>query len=202
MDLQTTVTLLATLAAFALVLLFPSKASAHCDTEDGPAVRDGRTALRTGSIAYALKWIDADGEDEVRAAFGAAQAARESGDDTAAVDRAFVETLIRVHRAGEGEPFEGIKPAGTPIDPVVAAADDSLVTGDIGGLRGLVARERLPELERRFQTALARKDFDVNDVQAGRQYVAAYVSYVKFAEGEEHGDDHHHRHEHDHRRFE
>ena len=71
-----------------------------------------------------------------------------------------------------------------------------------GGLRGLVARERLPELERRFQTALARKDFDVNDVQAGRQYVAAYVSYVKLAEGEEHGDDHHHRHEHDHRRFE
>lgn len=118
------------------------------------------------------------------------------------MDRAFVETLIRVHRAGEGEPFEGIQPAGTPIDPVVAAADDSLVTGDIGGLRGLVTRERLPELERRFQTALARKDFDVNDVQAGRQYVAAYVSYVKFAEGEEHGDDHHHRHEHNHRRFE
>ena len=32
-------------------------AAAHCDTADGPAVTDGRRALETGNVNFALKWI-------------------------------------------------------------------------------------------------------------------------------------------------
>lgn len=41
-------------------------ASAHCDTEGGPAVTDGRKALQTGNVNYALKWILPEGESELR----------------------------------------------------------------------------------------------------------------------------------------
>ncbi len=44
-------------------------ASAHCDTEDGPAVIDGRRALEEGNVNIALKWVHPDGEAEVREAY-------------------------------------------------------------------------------------------------------------------------------------
>lgn len=163
-------------------------ASAHCDTEDGPAVQDGRLALETGNLNYALKWVSAEGEDEVRAAFDDVQAAR-GGDRFEPVERQFLETLVRVHRAGEGVGFDGIKPTGTEVPPEVVAADAALEAGTIDPLRGLVPDERWSELEKRFATALSKKDFDVDDLDAARDYIAAYVHYFKYAEGE---DEHHH----------
>lgn len=55
-------------------------------------------------------------------------------------------------------------------------------------------RDKQPELERRFQRVMALRDFDVNDLEAGREYIEAYVQFFKFAEGEE--DEHHGVHGH------
>lgn len=46
--------------------LIPQKVSAHCDTMDGPAVKDGVTALETGNINYAYKWIFEEYEEELK----------------------------------------------------------------------------------------------------------------------------------------
>ena len=40
---------------------------------------------------------------------------------------------------------------------------------------------------------MSLKDFDVNRVEEGREYIEAYVQFFKFAEGE---DEHHESHEH------
>ena len=185
----------AAIAAIGLIVLWPRSASAHCDTEDGPAVVAGRLALDTGDSSPALAWVHADGDAEVREVFGLAQRVRALGGEARLLaDRLFLETLVRVHRAGEGASFEGIKPA-AEIDPVVAAADRSIETGEIEPLAGLVPPDRLPELRARLAHALALRDHDVTDVEAGRRWVAAYVRFVKYAEGEEHehGDDSHPR---------
>ncbi len=176
----------AAIAAISVIALWPRSASAHCDTEDGPAVTDGRLALETGDPSPALAWVHAEGDAEVREVFGLAQRVRALGGEARLVaDRLFLETLVRVHRAGEGAGFDGIKPAGQ-VDPVVVAADRSIEAGEIEPLAALVPPERLPELRARLARALALKDHDVNDVEAGRRWVAAYVSFVKYAEGEEH----------------
>lgn len=101
-------------------------------------------------------------------------------------DRLFLETLVRLHRMGEGVGFTGIQPSGTTIDPIVVAADRALETGDDHELMALAPAERREELHRRFQAALGKKAFEVDDVPAGREFVASYVSFFKFAEGEEH----------------
>jgi hypothetical protein len=186
MNLTLLIAVLAAVAIFAGVLLKPSRASAHCDTADGPAVGDGRRALATGNINYALKWIGPDGEDELRYAFDRALAARAHSAEATTEQDVFLETLVRIHRAGEGAGFDGIKPAGAGVSPVVAAADAALESGSPDRLTELVAADRMPRLRSLFGQALARKDFDVDDVAAGRDYIAAYVSYVKYAEGEEH----------------
>ena len=176
----------AAIAGIGVIVLWPRSASAHCDTEDGPAVADGRVALETGDPSPALAWIHPDGDAAVRDVFGLAQRVRALGGEARLVaDRLFLETLVRIHRAGEGAGFEGIKPAGQ-IDPVVAAADRSIEVGDIQPLAGLVPTERLPELQVRLARVLALKDRDGRDVEAGRRWVAAYVDFVKYAEGEDH----------------
>lgn len=183
------------IAAFAvtltLVVLWPKRVSAHCDTMDGPTARDGVKALESADLAYALKWVTPEGEAELREVFKRALAARVLGAAAQEVaDRWFLENLVRIHRAGEGEAFAGLQPAGVPIDERVSAADRSVEEGDLQPLAGLVSAERWPELERRFAEVLHRRDYDLHDVDAGRSYIEAYVSFFKFAEGHEH--DHHH----------
>lgn len=187
---------------------FVRDASAHCDTEDGPAVVDGRRSLETGNINHALKWVHPEGEDEVRAAFAAAIAAQQSGANSDEAAHHFLETLVRVHRAGEGAGFDEIKPTGAHVEPEVVAADQALEIGSIEPLRGLIADDRWEELKRRFDHALSLKNYDTDDLVAAREYIAAYVSFFKYAEDEdehhhghaEHGHEHHghehHRHEH------
>ncbi|NMM18203.1 MAG: hypothetical protein HHJ14_14100 [Cellulomonas sp.] len=176
-----------------LAALKPATVQAHCDTAEGPAVKDGRTALQTGNINHALAWIPADGEAELRDVFEKARKVRTLGAEAAELaDRLFLETMVRIHRMGEGVGFTGIQPAGTQIDPVVAAADAAIAQGSDAALLPMVPAERRAELHERFRAALAVKDFDVDDVAAGRRYLAAYVSFFKYAEGEDHE---HHGHE-------
>jgi hypothetical protein len=182
-------------AVLAVVALWPQRASAHCDTMDGPTARDGLKALESADLAYALKWITPEGEPELREVFERALAARKLGPAAQEVaDRWFLENLVRIHRAGEGAPFTGLQPAGVPVDEKVAAADRSIEQGDLRPLAGLVSTERWPELERRFAKVLERRDYDLHDVDAGRSYIDAYVSFFKFAEGEDHDHGNHHQH--------
>ena len=188
-------TIAAFAAALAIVVLHPQRASAHCDTMDGPTAQDGIKALDTGNLNYVLKWITAEGEAELSSVFERSLATRELGGAAREVaDRWFLENLVRIHRAGEGAGFTGLEPTGTPIDEKVAAADRSIAEGSLQPLAGLVPADRLPELERRFATVLERHDYDIDDVAAGRAYIEAYVSFFKFAEGEDH--DHAHAHVH------
>ena len=170
-----------------LAALKPAAVQAHCDTSEGPAVKDGRKALETGNINYALKWIPADGEAEMRDVFEKALKVRTLGTEAAELaDRLFLETMVRIHRMGEGVGFTGIQPVGTQIDRVVKAADVAIVLSSDADLLPMVPEERRAELDKRFQAALAIKNFDVDDVAAGRRYLAAYVSFFKYAEGEDH----------------
>ena len=182
-----------------LAALKPVTVQAHCDTAEGPAVKDGRKALETGNINYALKWIPADAEVELRDVFEKALKVRTLGAEAAELaDRLFLETMVRIHRMGEGVGFTGIQPVGTQIDPVVKAADEAIALGSDADLLPMVSQERRVELDKRFQGALAIKDFDVDDVAAARRYIAAYVTFFKYAEGEDHEHHGHEGHAHEH----
>jgi hypothetical protein len=181
------------LAVITLMTIMTEKASAHCDTMDGPAVQDGRIALETGNINYAYKWIFEDFEKELKEIFDLSLKTRRLGADAReAADRWFLENLVRIHRAGEGASYDGLKPSGTALDPKVIAADESISLGNMSPIKGLVTMEEYNLLEEKFNRAIALKDYDINDVKAARAYVEAYVTFFKMAEGEDH--EHHHSH--------
>jgi hypothetical protein len=160
---------------------------AHCDTMDGPLIADARKAIEQNNVNYALKWVPAANEEEIREAFRLTMKVRVLSQDAKVLaDKYFFDNLVRIHRTAEGVSFTGVKPSGTPIDKKILAADKSLETGNLSPLKGMVSKEDIPELTERFNKAMSLKNFEANNVAAGREYVEAYVSFFKFAEGEEH----------------
>ncbi|MBP6875331.1 MAG: hypothetical protein KBD56_04615 [Candidatus Eisenbacteria bacterium] len=135
------------------VLVGAPDVRAHCDTLDGPVVTDARRALERGDLFPVLKWIAPQYESETRDAFEhTLDVRRLSPEARELADRHSFETLVRLHRAGEGEPFTSLKPAGT-TDPVLEAADGALQDGSADRLIDAVIRPIASELRVRFDEA-------------------------------------------------
>lgn len=157
-------------------------AYAHCDTLDGPVVGAARKALDSGNVNLVLVWVQKRDEAEIRKAFQRATVVRKAGAEAKELaDHYFFETLVRLHRAGEGAPYTGLKPAGTP-EPAVAAADKAIATGKLEPLAKLVSERMHSGLEKHFHQLSAKKKYNPNDVAAGRAYASAYVEYVHYVE--------------------
>ncbi len=165
------------------MLLLPSWALAHCDSLDGPVVNEARVALEKGEIEPVLKWVQAEHEGTVRQAFVQAHNVRKLNPEARALaDQYFFETLVRVHREGEGAAYTGLKPAGM-IDPPIVKADQALANGSVDKLADAISAHVGQAMRERFAHALAtRQQADIS-VEAGREFVEAYVQYVHFVEG-------------------
>lgn len=168
---------------FAATLAIASAASAHCDTPEGPVLPVVQRALETKDLTPALRWIKPEYEQEIRAAFAKAIEVRKSGGAPQEMaDQYFAETFVRLHRAGEGEPYTGIKPAGGDPGDAVKAADEALKSGNDAALVKLITDSAAKAVQQRFaraRQALAHAD---SSVEAGREYVDAYVAFVHFVE--------------------
>jgi hypothetical protein len=146
-------------------------------------VRTARKALESGKVAPVLAWVQAKDEAEIKAAFDQTLAVRKLGSEAKALaDHYFFETLVRVHRAGEGAPYTGLKPAGGVQDPALAAADKAIDTGKPEAVAKLLVDAVKAGLHERFAHLRALKA-PGDDVAKGRQWVAAYVAYVHFVVG-------------------
>jgi len=171
------------IAAIGLGAIFPSISRAHCDTLDGPVVTEAKVALEKGDVTPALKWVKIKNEDEIKTVFKKASAARSSGKEAKEIaDLYFFETLVRLHRAGEGAAFTGLEPAGT-IEPVVAAADKAIDAGSVDELAKEIGKSAEKAVRDRFGRLMSARKHKDESVGAGRDYVEAYVEYVHFVEG-------------------
>lgn len=156
----------------------------HCDTLDGPVVAAARNALDTGNVNLILPWVPRRGEAEVRRAFRKAIRVRQQGTQAGELaDRWFFETAVRVHRAGEGAPYTGLKPAGLDWGPVVRRAEHAVETGSPDEVTSFLLHAVEHALHERFEQAMAKKSFDVNDVPAARAFVQAQLGFVLWAHG-------------------
>jgi len=154
----------------------------HCDTRDGPVVKAAIKALETGNVNLVLIWVPKEAEKEMKEAFEKTLRARKQGKDAKMVaDDWFFETAIRLHRAGEGAPFTGLKPAGLDEGPVVPRAEKAIETGDAKETIDFVLHTVEEELQHRFKHVISMKKYDENNVAAGREYVHAFINFVVYS---------------------
>jgi hypothetical protein len=132
-------------------------ARAHCDSLDGPVVRDAQAALDHGDATTVRKWVAPEQEPELLEVFGRALATRHLGGDARAVaDRLFFETVVRLHRASEGEAFTGLEPAGS-AEPGLVAADDALARGTVAEIAAELSAAVSEGIEVRFVAVRLRR---------------------------------------------
>jgi len=164
--------------------LFLSEAAfAHCDTLDGPVVAEAKAALEQKDVTPVLKWVKPEHEAEIRDAFEKTLVVRTKGPEAKQLaDMYFFETLVRIHRAGEGAPYTGLKPAGLNLGPAVVGADKALETGEIDSVVVMLTNEVVTGIQVRFHKALEKKKTASESVKAGREFVAAYVEFVHYVE--------------------
>ncbi len=178
-------TLAAMLAALLLgSLAHPAPLAAHCDSMNGPVVKAAKKALETGNVNLVLVWVRPQDEPEIRAAFSRVLDVRQLGPDARALaDYWFFETLVRVHRQGEGEPYTGLKPAGYEPPEGISAADRSIELGSVDRLAEDLAQHAAMAIRERFERVETLRGYDSNSVAAGREWVEAYVEFIHFVEG-------------------
>lgn len=173
----------AAVAAFSAGLLVTSgTALAHCDTLDGPVVAAARKALDTNDVNLVLLWVQKKDEADIKNHFQKTVAVRKAGGQAKELaDMYFFETLVRIHRAGEGAGYTGLKPAGK-VEPPIAAADRSIETGKLQEMAKLISRRMEEGLHRHFEDVMKKKKYDPKDVAAGRAFASAYVEYTHYVE--------------------
>src|SRR6185436_17626228 len=173
----------AAIATVSFGLLAGSGAAfAHCDTLDGPVVAAARKALDTGNVNLVLIWVQKKDEADIRNHFQKTVAVSKAGGQAKDLaDMYFFETLVRIHRAGEGAGYTGLKPAGK-IEPPIAAADRSLESGKLQEVAQLISKRMEQGLHRHFEDMMKKKKYNPNDVAAGRAFASAYVEYTHYVE--------------------
>jgi hypothetical protein len=143
---------------------------------DGPVVTTARQALDAGDVKLILPYVPEDGETEVIEAFDKVLPLHRQVYGTKQVaDQYFFETVVRIHRAGEGAPFTGLKPAGLDVGPVIPVAEKAIETESPDELEQLLVDIVRTEVRKRFDQMLHLKKHAQEDLDAARKYVEAML---------------------------
>lgn len=159
---------------------------AHCDSYDGPVIKDALKALDQNNVELVLKWIEPQQEKEIIPLFHKTYNLRNEDKQVyAIVEKHFLETLVRLHREMEGAPFTGLKPAGSTT-PLVTMADESIANKDVADVVKTVTTHLEQVLSERYATVAKLAKTKDDSVEQGREYVHAYVQYTHTLEALEH----------------
>lgn len=161
-----------------LMFALPITSLAHCDSYDGPVIKDAYKALETNNVSLVMKWISKEQEPEIISLFNKTYKLRSRDKEIyQIVEKHFLETLVRLHRETEGAPYTGLKPAGTTKKIVVLSdlAIDSKSSDDlVGKLNGHIEKV----VREKFNKVTALYNEKDKSTENGRKYVKAYVDYT------------------------
>lgn len=182
------------LILFAILLFSSQAAFAHCDSYDGPVIKDAVLALKTNDVNPVLKWITKDQESEITNLFHKTYKLR-NGDKEVyeIVEKHFFETLVRLHRETEGAPYTGLKPAGS-TKQIILMTDEAIKVGNVDGFLLKFNKHVEKTVREKYDKVLQLSKVKDNSTDLGREFVAAYVDYTHTIEALhgilEHGSDH------------
>ena len=167
---------------FFCILLPLAPALAEKDALINPVIRAGQRAIEVEDARPALIWVRAEDEDEIRQVFTDTMNARKAGTDARKMAEVyFLETLVRIHLRAEGRPYTGME--GTePPSQIVLAADEALDKDSLKELSGQITEAVATGIRERFDKVMSKKKYMDNSVEAGREYGAAYVDYIRYLE--------------------
>jgi len=154
----------------------------HCDTMDGPVVKAAIKALDTENVELILPFVHKEGEEEIKKAFEKATKARKQGSDAKEVaDMYFFDTVVRVHRAGEGAPFTGVKPAGLDVGPVIPLVEKAIETGSADEVSIFLCEAVRQEVKEKLDKVNELRTNAEKSVEDAREYTEAILGFQVYS---------------------
>ena len=178
-----------------LLMLFAAlPTSAHCDSYDGPVIKDATKALETNNVNLVLKWITEEQEQEIIPLFNKAYSLKNGDEEVyAIVEKYFFETLVRLHRETEGASYTGLKPAGT-TKQIIQMTDKALEIRNADDFLIKFNSHIDKVVSEKYQKVAELDKSKDNSKKQGRTFVEAYVDYTHTVEALhdilEHSDSH------------
>lgn len=163
---------------FMLTLFAGTPASAHCDSYDGPVIKDATKALETNNANLVLKWITPEQEKEIIPLFNKTIQLKNGDKEVyAIVEKHFFETLVRLHRQTEGAPYTGLKPAGI-TKQIIQMTDEAIEVGNVDDFLVKLNAHINKVIREKYQKVSELDKVKDNSTEQGRAFVKAYVSYT------------------------
>jgi hypothetical protein len=168
---------------FIFFVSIPQVALAHCDSYDGPVIKDALKAFDENKVELVLKWVEEEHETEIKNLFSKTYALKGADKEIYKIlEKHFLETLVRLHREGEGESYTGLKPAGSTT-AIIVMADKALSENDVDELSTKLNAHIEQVVKEKYEKVAALSKVKEESVENGREYVAAYVDYTHTLEG-------------------
>ena len=165
-----------------IIFVFTNSTSAHCDSYDGPVIKDAEKALEMNNVNLVLKWVTKEQEKEIISLFQKTYELR-NGDKEVyeIVEKHFFETLVRLHRETEGAPYTGLKPAGT-TKQIIQMTDKALKENNVDDFFLKLNNHIDKVVREKYQKVSELNKVKDDSVEKGREFVAAYVDYTHTVE--------------------
>lgn len=164
------------------IFIFTNTASAHCDSYDGPVIKDAEKALEANNVNLVLKWVSIEQGKEITPLFQKTYELRDGDKEVyEIVKKHFFETLVRLHRETEGAPYTGLKPAGT-TKPIIKMTDKALDENSVDDFLQKLNNHIDNVVREKFNKVSELNKVKDNSVEKGREFVAAYVDYTHTVE--------------------
>lgn len=176
--------LLKLFTVIALLFVFTNNISAHCDSVEGPVVKAAKEALETGNLNHVLIWVHPDDEAEIEEIYNKVVKVRDINEDVRELaDMYFYETVVRVHRMSEGVGYTGLKFEDFQPAEGIEAADKAIENNSVDEILSHVDKADREHVKHYFAEVQSKRNFDINDVNAGREFVKSYVHFIHYVEG-------------------
>jgi len=97
-------------------------------------------------------------------------------------DQYFFETVVRIHRMGEGVGYTGLKPADYKPEEGIEAADIAVEKNSLSNVLTRLDEKHHAKVKTMFADLQSKKNYELNDLAAGREYVESYVHFIHYVE--------------------
>jgi uncharacterized protein YeeX (DUF496 family) len=155
---------------------------AYCDTLEHPIVKTAHIAFEKRDIAPIMMWVKEEKGIEIQNLFKKTLIVRNKGKEAQEIaDRYFLETLMRLHLAGEGETSTGLKPAEV-VEPAVIEEDKALESESVDALIKFITRKIKEGIHERFAKVKEAGKHADHTIEANRKYMEAYIQFTHYAE--------------------
>ncbi|MDP2089444.1 MAG: DUF6448 family protein [Flavobacteriaceae bacterium] len=166
------------------IFFFSSQVTfAHCDSYDGPVIKDAIKALETNNVNIVLKWVNKNQEEEITTLFNKTFKQKKGDKEIyEIIEKHFFETLVRLHRETERAPYTGLKPAGS-TSQIVKMADNSIAIDSVDDLATKFTAHIEKVVKEKYHKLMELSKVKNKSLEQGRAYVKAYVDYTHTLEG-------------------